>query len=554
MKQGRRIFLVAPSWRAWLEAWALGAIGLVVLLSNHARLLDVVLGQAIFFLMIVVTFWHALRLHLAPNKKIATIALHEFAALASLSPLGIILWSLLLRVLGLHPVLTAINYAMTSWFLIGLTIVPFFVASRLALYVWDVWSLLRRRRLVWTLTNIQLQLVLALGIVSALLASILVVLSARQPLLDLDTWVRTILPFAAIAGVIGVVAVLGILPLAALIAWLTARRTTRRLEALTQAAAVVRDGDTSVRLEVDGEDEVAQLQEDFNAMAAALDAAMTALQTERDRVTALLEARRQLIAGVSHELRTPLATLRGYLESLKREVGLSSSEAGGSDLDTVPVGEAEKPPTEAAFTETGASRYPALRHDLDVMDRELIRLQTLIDDLFTLSRAEVNGLSLDLQCVDLRAIVTRRVDAIAPLAWQRDRVQVLVEPSEDLPSASTRVVVDAGRVEQILVNLLRNALRHTPPGGIVVVSLDATGPDDVALRVCDTGTGIAPEDLPHIWERFYRGAEARDRDAHGAGLGLSLVKELTEAMEGRVGVQNMPGEGTCFHVCFPRCT
>jgi signal transduction histidine kinase len=108
-------------------------------------------------------------------------------------------------------------------------------------------------------------------------------------------------------------------------------------------------------------------------------------------------------------------------------------------------------------------------------------------------------------------------------------------------------------VEQILVNLLRNALRHTPPGGIVVVSLDAIT-EEICLCVCDTGDGIAREELSRIWDRFYRGADARARDAHGAGLGLSLVKELTEAMRGRVTVQSTPGQGACFRVWFPRAS
>jgi signal transduction histidine kinase len=351
-----------------------------------------------------------------------------------------------------------------------------------------------------------------LAIIGSVVSSAIIVLGARRPLSELDTWVRTILPFASVAGVSTLVALVGILPPAALIAWLTARRTTRRLQSLMEASAALRDGETATRIEVDGEDEVAQLQEDFNAMAASLDRTLAALQAERDKVAALLEARRQLIAGVSHELRTPLATLRGYLESIQQ-----APEAG------------------------------ALEHDLTIMDGELSRLQVLIDDLFTLSKAEVNGLALELAPVDLGDVVTQRVDAAAPLAWQRDRVRVIAELPPDLPSARA----DAIRVEQILVNLLRNALRHTPPGGIVAVSLTVMA-GEIRLSVCDTGEGIPQEDLPHIWRRFYRGANARLRDAHGAGLGLALVKELAEAMEGRVAVESDSDQGACFHVWFQR--
>jgi signal transduction histidine kinase len=170
--------------------------------------------------------------------------------------------------------------------------------------------------------------------------------------------------------------------------------------------------------------------------------------------------------------------------------------------------------------------------------------------------------------VDLREIVAQRVDAVAPLAWQRERVQVIA----DLPEALPPACADTVRVEQILVNLLRNALRHTPPGGIIIVSvatstksIPAEAPSseapsseapsgELCLRVCDTGEGIPEEDLAHVWERFYRGAGARSRDTQGAGLGLSLVKGLAEAMGGRVAVESEPGKDTCFYVWFPICS
>jgi two-component system sensor histidine kinase BaeS len=122
----------------------------------------------------------------------------------------------------------------------------------------------------------------------------------------------------------------------------------------------------------------------------------------------------------------------------------------------------------------------------------------------------------------------------------------------ELPETLPDVCVDVGRFEQLLTNLLRNALRHTNPGGIVAV-VAAAEPDAVRVEVRDTGTGISPEALPHVWERFYRGEEARARDARGAGLGLALVKELTEAMGGRVAVESTPGEGSTFSVWLPRC-
>jgi signal transduction histidine kinase len=140
------------------------------------------------------------------------------------------------------------------------------------------------------------------------------------------------------------------------------------------------------------------------------------------------------------------------------------------------------------------------------------------------------------------------VDALAPLAWRSGRVDVVAELPDNLPPARA----DEVRLEQVFSNLLRNAIRHTPPGGIVAVVAVA---EEAAIRieVRDTGEGIAAEDLPHIWERFYRGANARAHDRRGAGLGLALVKAYVEAMGGQVAVTSAPGEGSCFTLRLPAC-
>src|SRR5690606_6300326 len=123
---------------------------------------------------------------------------------------------------------------------------------------------------------------------------------------------------------------------------------------------------------------------------------------------------------------------------------------------------------------------------------------------------------------------------------------VMAEAQPETPPA----LADPARLEQALVNLVRNAVRHTPPGGIVALSVSAT-PEAVLVAVRDTGEGIAPEELPQIWEPFYRGARARGEDAGGAGLGLALVRELTEAMGGAVTVESEPGAGSCFTLRLP---
>ena len=378
--------------------------------------------------------------------------------------------------------------------------------SRIGAVALRVWDHMRRTRLVWSLTNAHLLIVVfGFGLVSLLI--IAAAIFRREVPLQL-------LPILFVIFLLAVVAVLVVLPPSALFSYFFASRTTRRLEALASAAASLRQGDYSRRVQVTGEDEVAQLQADFNAMAEDLERTVRELEAERDRVAQLLHAQRELVASVSHELRTPVATLRGYLESAR---------AHWQD---------EPPPT--------------LRHDLAIMEREALHLQRLISDLFTLSRAEVKQLSIQIEPTDIVSVARRCVEAVAPLAQAGSHIEVVLQ-APDHPLVAD---VDASRLEQVLGNLLQNAVRHTPPGGIVAVEV-AVENGTVALHVRDTGEGIAADDLPYIWERFFRVEKSRARQTGGTGIGLALVKELTEAMGGWVAAQSMPGEGSCFTVRFP---
>jgi signal transduction histidine kinase len=327
----------------------------------------------------------------------------------------------------------------------------------------------------------------------------------------LGLW-RPLLFFGAATVAILVAASLFALVSASVLAYFLARRLTSRLERLGQAAEALAAGDLTCRVPEGPADEVGQLARRFNGMAADLERGLRELQAERDRVAGLLDAQRQLVASVSHELRTPVATVRGYLESALR------ADPAGS---------------------------PTPRADLETMEQEIARLQRLIEDLFTLSRATVGRLALRLEPTDAGAVVRRLVETTAPLAWDQRRVQVLADVSADLPAARA----DAQRLEQIVSNLLGNAVRHTPPGGLVAAAVTAER-RTVDVEVRDTGEGILPEDLPHVFERFYRGRTGDGRA--GAGLGLALTKDLAEAMGGSVEAASTPGQGSCFTVRLPR--
>jgi signal transduction histidine kinase/ligand-binding sensor domain-containing protein len=240
-----------------------------------------------------------------------------------------------------------------------------------------------------------------------------------------------------------------------------------------------------------------------------LEITMWAVQSERDRVARLLESRRQLVASLSHDLRTPVATVRAYLESI-----LSNKE-----------------------------NMKSHKERFELMSQELERLQVLLDDLFTLSRLEVDRLTLYPSPIDIVQVAQRAVDAISFPAYYQSKVEVTLQSDYD----EICILVDEQRLLQVLMNLLHNAVRHTLPGGIVVVNISGHS-DTITLSVQDSGEGITPSDLPHIWDRFYRG---QSHAGGGSGLGLALVKELTEAMGGTAAVDSTLGEGSCFTISLP---
>ena len=339
-------------------------------------------------------------------------------------------------------------------------------------------------------------------------------------------------------------------------AYLLSRRLGRRLDALSRAAEGVASGDLTRRVEVGEPDEVGRLAERFNLMAERLQATIAALEVEKQKVEESLRTRRELMANVSHELRTPLALIRGHVESLMMGARVSTGD---------PAGAGEGGSGEAG--ETTRAKY------LEIIEAEIDNLSRLIDDLFALATAETGGLPLELEPVSVAEVVAEAVEAIRPIARREHQVTVVTRVEPDLPT----VLADRRRVVQVLNNLLRNALRYTPEGGLVAVEAaggrrgtlrdghpletqpalaqdrldDGREAASVVVAVADTGLGIPAEALPHVFERFYRADAARDRASGGAGLGLAIVRELVEAMGGYVAVESAPGEGSRFSFSLP---
>lgn len=407
------------------------------------------------------------------------------------------------------------------WFLTSLCF-PGFLLARVVIRVWVWWRGVCRRHFVWELT-FSILMVIAVVAVLALFMSIVYSFQLRpsaSPFISAETtfsqlifWSVLLLVLMLLSAAIGV---LFFLPLAAGFSYLVARKLTHRINLLTKAAVRMEQGQLSARIPVDGQDEVSTLQQSFNHMAEGLQAKTSALETEKEKVTDLLQSQQELTVGISHELRTPVASILGYLNSLQQDWKKRPAE----DVD----------------------------HDLSIMKHEADRMKTILNDLLALSQSEMERLSLNLHPVSVAELVRQVVDTLAPLAWNSGKVEVVTDiDNHPLPL----ITADPLRVEQILVNLIRNGIRHTSPGGVVSVGVcEEIG--WIQIEVSDTGEGIAPDQIAHIWEKFYRAGDTYNPVYQdGIGIGLTLVKELTEAMSGQVGVHSIPGQGSTFWIKFP---
>jgi signal transduction histidine kinase len=282
----------------------------------------------------------------------------------------------------------------------------------------------------------------------------------------------------------------------------------RRIRALEQAARALGEGRTDVRAVEAGGDEVSSLAHAFNRMA-------DDLSVRASAVAASDRARRQLLADVSHELMTPLAAIRGYTETLAMpELSIDA-------------------PTREKY--------------LGIIGDETLKLESLIGDLLDLARLEGGGGTLTIEEVPVRELFGRISDRHGPTLRNR-RVSL------DLTVAPPDLTIDgdAHKLEQALQNLAANAIRHTPEGGRLVLSAKAS--DDQAIFVVrDTGPGIPPEHLPHIFERFYKADAARRASTmSGSGLGLSIVQAIVARHGGTVTASNAPEGGAIFEIRIPR--
>ena len=305
-----------------------------------------------------------------------------------------------------------------------------------------------------------------------------------------------------------VIAASAALLVAVIVSAVIADRLTVPIRRLTRASRSLAEGDFTSRVEErdDSAPEVAELAHAFNLMAERLEESVSFIRRDRDRS-------RDFLADVSHELRTPIAALLTFNELLQE-------------------GAAEDRRTRDEFL--GSSR------------QQIERLDWLATNLLELSKLDSGLVALDLRPDDLRAVIESSLAQAEPAARRKG-----VELVADLPSAPVRQRHDPQRIGQVLTNLVGNALKFTPAGGRVTVGLQAV-PDGAELVVTDTGVGIDATELPHVFDRFYRGTLANEQRGTGSGLGLSIVRSVVEMHGGAVSIESTLGQGTRVSVHLPR--
>ncbi|MBU1669739.1 MAG: cell wall metabolism sensor histidine kinase WalK [Actinobacteria bacterium] len=316
-------------------------------------------------------------------------------------------------------------------------------------------------------------------------------LLAMKPVEEVKGIAGSLVFYVAIAGLIALAISMGVA------AYLSGA-ITRPVREVTAAARSMAVGDYSQEVPVRGSDETAELARDFNVMAG--------------RVRTAYEQQRNFVGNVSHELRTPLTSIEGFSQAL---------------LDGVTQGPEES------------------RRSLEIINQESKRLVRVLRDLLLLSQIDAGELRGEKREAEVTELL-RKLESIYEQKAEESGVSLGVE----VPDSPLKVYTDPDRLERVLVNLLDNAFKYTPEGGAVSLSAAATY-GAVRISVADSGRGIAPEMLPSIFERFYRVEKSRSTRHGGAGLGLSICRELVETLGGTILVRSQVGVGTTFTVTLP---
>jgi signal transduction histidine kinase len=281
---------------------------------------------------------------------------------------------------------------------------------------------------------------------------------------------------------------------------------SERISRLKVATQEIENGNLAARAQIEGSDEIASLAQSFNKMA-------EKLQIAEQKQKELEALRRDLVAWAGHDLRTPLASIRLLIEAL--------ADGVVTDPETV-------------------------KGYLSQAKKQVDSLSLLVDDLFQVSQLDAGGLPLTLEPASLSDLISDSLESFSNQASQKGiSLSGSAEPGID------PVTMDVQRMGRVLNNLFSNALRYTPTGGQVNI-FAVRAENGVLVSISDTGEGIAPADLPHIFERFYRGEKSRSRQRGGSGLGLAIAKGIIDAHKGTIKVESEQGKGTTFTLFLPK--
>jgi signal transduction histidine kinase len=316
-------------------------------------------------------------------------------------------------------------------------------------------------------------------------------LLAIQPVEQLRAVAGSLVLNVVLAGLIA-------LALSMLLALYLSSAISRPVRAVTEAARSMAAGDYGQEVSVRGSDETAELARDFNMMA--------------ERVRTSYELQRNFVGDVSHELRTPLTSIEGFSQALLDGVSTSAEEQMRS---------------------------------LEIINQESKRLNRLLRDLLLLSRIDAGELRPNNRPVDMVDLI-RKLESLYAVRAEAEGITLKVAP----PVQGLNMSTDPDRLERVLTNLLDNAMKYAGAGGTVALSAQVL-PGSVQFSVADTGPGIPPEQLPRIFDRFYRVEQSRAKKHGGSGLGLSISKELVETLGGTIKVQSRVGHGTTFTLTLP---
>jgi two-component system sensor histidine kinase BaeS len=323
-------------------------------------------------------------------------------------------------------------------------------------------------------------------------------ISVSSPYTSRDTTLERVRSTLYFTGLLALIASLAV-------GVLVARRFTNPLARLRRASRRLAQGQLDERAPRSDILEIDELALQFNHMADRLSESLRLLEADRDRL-------REFVADVSHELRTPIAALRAFTE-LQRD----------GDVDE-----------------------PTRREFLARSEEQITRLEWMSTNLLDLSRIDAGIFPLDVRSGDLRDPIRSVVEAHAEIAEQRG-----VSLSSEVPATPVMLRFDRERIVQLLTNLVGNGLKFTQRGGEVVVSL-ADAPEGAILAVRDTGPGITTAELPHVFDRFFRGTNVGEARASGSGLGLAIARSIVEMHHGSIEVASAPGKGATFSVRLPR--